>query len=69
MVKSKRVGNIIYRFDGNEFTIVLVDGKDETKRVNLSSMSTDQPELSISTIEFTQTLLEEAHAVLKELRF
>ncbi len=69
MVKSKRVGNIVYTFDGSEFRIMLVDSQDESKRVNLSSISADQSELAISNVEFTQSLLEEAHAVLEELWF
>ncbi|MFC2171514.1 hypothetical protein ACFLU6_02650 [Acidobacteriota bacterium] len=69
MVKSKRVGNVIYSYDGEEFSIMLVDGNDDTKRVHLSSSSADRKGLSISAVEFTQSLLEEANAVLEELSY
>ena len=48
---------------------MLVDGKDNTKRVHISAPPSEQKALSISNIEFTQSLLEEAYAVLDELRF
>ena len=69
MVRCKKVGNIIYSFDGNEFSIMLMDERDSTKRVHLLSASHENKTLSISDVQFTQSLLEEAHAVLEELKY
>ena len=69
MPQKKRVGNIIYSLQDGEFSMMMVDGQDVSKGVNLCTHGVESSDLSISNVEFTQSLLEEAHAVLAELKF